>query len=145
MFSGEDCTTETTYPASFYRLPASLIPQLYEATLRPDFYGTNKSEFMTTGSVNIHFEVVTPTKEIVLHMKSLTVDEGSIKLRDGEDEISTMSPRYEMLREFYTIPLASDLKAGKNYTVYMEFKGELKADLTGIYLSEYKDENDMDK
>ncbi|KAK2139970.1 hypothetical protein LSH36_1529g00014 [Paralvinella palmiformis] len=139
-----DCLTSTTeIPIIDYRLPNDLVPYFYDARLRPNFYHTNvPNDSYTNGSVKITFGVRSPTKQIVLHSKTLVVDNASIQVEDEEGgNLPYISTSYDTRREFYTILMKEVLDTGKNYTVYMKFNCTLKTDLAGIYLSSYKDVN----
>lgn len=43
--------------------------------------------------------------------------------------------------EFLTIQLSAPLQAGSNYSVSMNFKGDLSGGLDGFYLSSYVENN----
>lgn len=85
--------------------------------------------------MNIDITVLLETESVVLHSKNLTID--SVKI-GNETGSFTLDPEYELL----TIKRvdSSQFNVG-NTTVEIEFNGDMKNRIVGLYTSSYKGAN----
>ncbi|KAL4227197.1 hypothetical protein ACF0H5_015170 [Mactra antiquata] len=128
------------------RLPTHLIPDSYEIKLRPNMYYGEPENFNFTGSVKIYMTANDTGRNVTLHVNKLNIDEDSIKF--GTIGNYAESPKYngqrhtDKLRQFEIFYLDKDIIDGVEYYIEMTFSGPLVGDLAGLYLSEYKRNND---
>lgn len=127
------------------RLPRSLIPKMYNLTLKPDFYSNDPSTFSNSGSVSIEMECVIYTYNITLHSVDLVIDKSSIKISSADHQgaaPSVQSLQEDKVRQFLIINLDNTLQAGKTYNLEMTFTGPLSNEvLAGLYVSSYQRED----
>jgi hypothetical protein len=88
-----------------YRIPRNLVPEHYDIEIRPDFYAPlQPSEFFLDGWVTVHMRCVTPTNLIHLHFRSMTINQQSVDVTEGENPaISIVSMSIDSVREFFII------------------------------------------
>jgi aminopeptidase 2 len=112
-------------------LPKTLKPKNYNVSLKPNF-----DHFRFSGKVLIHLTVLVPTKEIVANAHELEVLTASVKM-----ELTTWTPKIVMLPEEQIVKLIldSELPAGKDIVVEMEFTGHHNDQMAGFYRSGYTD------
>lgn len=91
--------------------------------------------YFVPGKVNIDIAVLSETNKVVLHSKNLTID--SVKI-DNDVGSFELDPDYELL----TLKKSdnSHLKVGTT-TVQIEFNGDMKNRIVGLYTSSYKSAN----
>ncbi|KAK7475553.1 hypothetical protein BaRGS_00033186, partial [Batillaria attramentaria] len=123
-----------------HRLPPNLKPIYYDLEIKPDFYGNDPSTFSFTGHVTIHLECISPTNEIVLNSKNLSIAKSTIRVTEKASGAfsEVMSVDLEDDTEVMVIKVKEELGGGKQYTVEIQFEGPLTDDLAGLYLSSYK-------
>ncbi|XP_053377176.1 aminopeptidase N-like isoform X1 [Mercenaria mercenaria] len=127
------------------RLPLHLIPDSYDVTLKPNMYSNDPEQFNFEGHVKIVMTAKEIGRNVTLHVNKLNINEKSINFgkQDG-----SKGPKYkgqrltDDKRQFEIFFLDSDTVAGEKYTIEMNFTGPLTGDLAGLYLSQYKREND---
>lgn len=120
------------------RLPRSNIPTLYDIYLKPDIYSGDPTQFKFYGRIRISFECVGPTTNITMHKNKLTVSDIQVFNQNAGSSAPRVAGQSEDKdRQFLIIHLDGALQRGQNYTVAMNFVGELTDDLTGLYLSSY--------
>ncbi|XP_044726491.1 glutamyl aminopeptidase-like [Chrysoperla carnea] len=139
-----------------YMLPNTLRPDHYDILLKPNLVTGNFS-----GRINIKFNVIHSTNEIVLHSKGLNIHRNSIRINvlnkggvlstvsslhqnettDKKDSIKIMNI-IETLddREFLNIELNQEMLEGEQYEVIMDYDGIMKNKINGFYWSEYVSE-----
>ncbi|XP_052090870.1 uncharacterized protein LOC127727793 [Mytilus californianus] len=132
----------TPHKVDNVRLPRSLIPKIYNLTLKPDFYGPDPSTFSTEGSVRIEIECTVETNNITLHAVDLTVNESTVTI-SSSDHVGTLptvvSLAEDKEREFLIVNVDANLQARKTYILEMSFTSPLSNKvLAGLYLSSYK-------
>jgi hypothetical protein len=98
--------------------------------------------FTFDGLVKINFWAKEATNLIRMHANDMTIDEGSIMLtnKDTGEEVpvsGTVMAEPGDDRHFFDINLPSELTAGSNYTVSINFVGKLNDDMEGFYRSNY--------
>lgn len=95
--------------------------------------------FFITGKVNIDISILSDTDRVVVHSKDLKID--SVKINN---EIGTyeLEPNYELL----TIKKTDNslLKVG-DATVQIEFNGDMKNRIVGLYTSSYKNSEGVNR
>lgn len=124
------------------RLPRSNIPTLYDIYLKPDIYSGDQTQFKFYGRIRISFECVEPTTNITMHKNKLTVSDIQVFNQNAGSSAPRVAGQSEDKdRQFLIIHLDGSLQRGQNYTVAMNFVGELTDDLTGLYLSSYMRDN----
>lgn len=124
--------------ASKYKLPDKVVPTHYDLKLA--FNLEPPDNFTYSGIVDIMITSLQPTDTIVLHAISYTIDKENIKVTGDDDKsLKVLDATTNEETEFLTIQLENNLKGGSNYSLVIPFHGQLKDDLVGIYISQYKD------
>ncbi|XP_061386745.1 aminopeptidase N-like [Musca vetustissima] len=119
-----------------YRLPNNTLPTHYDVELTTNVHDGTK-EF--TGTVKIDVTIVEASKTLVLHARQLSIKSAKIEsATTGSEELSF---QYELEREFLTLSRKTDVNfaEGSQWTVTLEYEGELRTDNGGFYLSTYTD------
>ena len=112
------------------RLPSHLLPLHYDLYLHPDLVS---GLFM--GRVTIAIEATSPTSYFLVHTKYLDISDTRLLNEDG-DEVSYMRAFEYGRNEFWVVQLEAEVVAG-NYSLSMEFNGNLTRGITGFYKSVY--------
>ena len=112
------------------RLPSHLLPLHYDLYLHPDL-----STGLFMGRVTIDIEATSPTSYFLVHTKHLDISDTRLLNEDG-DEISYMRAFEYDRNEFWVVQLEREVVAG-NYSLSMEFNGNLTRGITGFYKSVY--------
>lgn len=125
------------------RLPRHVIPSLYEIELQPNMYSGDPENFTFDGKVTIHIDCKESTNSITLHSNKLDIPEKYVSVRQwntpsGINAINVTSLAHDQRRQFVVLTLDQNLIVGHAYVMTMKFKGPLKNDLAGLYLSTYK-------
>lgn len=138
-----DRTTPTPQVNRNVRLPRSVLPELYTLELFPDLYKADPKDFTFSGSLTILVNCTERTRNITLHSNKITIDTASVAVRGvngGGNLFSSLSRQEELM--FSIFHLNSDLTAGQQYELKMNFTGPLKDDLAGLYYSTYTSDNE---
>ena len=118
-----------------YRLPRSVTPSRYELMLAPDLAAGSFD-----GSEDVTVAVAEPISEIVLNAVDLEIVGGSLQAADGRrieiDEIR-LDPETERAR----LALSGEAEPGE-WTLHLDFRGELNDKLVGFYRSTYQGPDD---
>lgn len=121
-----------------YRLPNTTEPLEYDITLHTNVHLGEKS---FTGSVTILLKVLQDTSTIVVHTRQLDGFEATIIQADVQ-ESSEINLEYtqDTDREFLILE-AKDVSfpAGTSWQLTIKYKGNLREDNGGFYLSTYED------
>jgi hypothetical protein len=124
-----------------YRLPKHLSPYYYDL-----YVSTNLNDEIKmnnyNGTVKIYFECINLTNKIIFHARSLKILNETIEvleLNGKKLEISKVA--YEINTEFFIIELNNSLQINKNYSVFLNYYGNLKQDMAGFFRSSYIDSN----
>ena len=112
------------------RLPSHLLPLHYDLYLHPDL---TSGLFM--GRVTIAIEATSPTSYFLVHTKHLDISDTRLSNEDGE-EVSYMKAFEYERNEFWVVQLEGEVEAG-NYSLSMQFNGNLTRGITGFYKSVY--------
>ncbi|XP_065222049.1 aminopeptidase N-like [Planococcus citri] len=121
-----DSRFEETSTGDVYRLPNDVIPVSYELKMAP-----NLKDFTFIGQVNITVHVRFATNRIILHSKSLTIQDVLILGAEGSSGNATISiPTKHSLddkNQIIIIERTSDkFKSGSKYKVSIKFNGTLE-------------------
>ncbi|XP_045892282.1 alanyl (membrane) aminopeptidase a [Micropterus dolomieu] len=137
----------TTGPPPVMRLPKNLIPQSYKVFLQPHLYTqiiekinvTSPNQTMLfTGNSTVNFHCVQRTSTIYLNSKDLAVSDPAVMDKNTNEMISVSELKYhEDESNFLEIQLNNALEAGRNYSLFLAFKGEISENLDALYVSTY--------
>ncbi|XP_059917020.1 alanyl (membrane) aminopeptidase-like b [Gadus macrocephalus] len=142
-------TTLPTGPPPDMRLPGNLVPKSYKLFLQPHLYPSlNMSDVNATDQINVFtgnstvfFQCVEKTKTIILHNKNLTLL--GLIVTDGDS--GKLLPfvkylQYDDWTDFLEIQMSDALAEGGNYSLFVDFQGEMAEDLEGLYVSTYNED-----
>ncbi|KAG5890983.1 hypothetical protein JTB14_037969 [Gonioctena quinquepunctata] len=121
-----------------YRLPTTQMPSKYQINLKveKDVFVGNSTSF--NGTVVIIFNVTESINIVKLH-SGVTIN--YLELKSSESIIPYENLTLNSTLEILTILLTTDLSVSTEYTLLINFTGELDtADMQGIYRSYYDDE-----
>lgn len=131
---GDSDSPNDMFPWNNLRLPNYVIPLHYDLLIHP-----NLTTLTIDGLAKITVVVTQPTRSIILHSKHLKITKTSIESKVGsgliqQDVLLLEHPTNEQ------IALQPDnlLNPGKNYTLYIEYNGNLSESFHGFYKSTYK-------
>ncbi|XP_053175963.1 alanyl (membrane) aminopeptidase-like b [Scomber japonicus] len=137
----------TAQPKPEMRLPKNLIPEHYEVFIQPHLYSqiievvneTSPNQTMLfTGHSTVYFNCVTPTSSIYLHSRDLVVENATVKDTDNNHIINVVGKdHHKDGSDFLQIKLGKSLTKGKNYSLYLDFTGEISENLEALYVSTY--------
>ena len=145
------------------RLPRDVLPIRYDVRLFPVL---EKGNFSILGRISIDVQCKIQTDCIVLHSVDIVVDPASVKVivnnlpklcygiiqffsqvteqRGTDKELAIDGIDYDIEAEFLIIRLSpqnvGQLIEGTNYTLSMDFVGNLNDELRGLYRSTYKED-----
>ncbi|XP_069580564.1 aminopeptidase Ey-like [Brachyistius frenatus] len=144
-----DGDDDITAPWDSYRLPAALVPELYNVTLWPRLSpAPDTGLYLFTGRSVVQFECVHETDLILIHSNKLNYS----KLDDTQTHMARLTaaggaaaPAIESSwlqpeTQYLVVQLSGPLSRGQKYQLYTEFTGELADDLAGFYRSEYDED-----
>ena len=123
------------------RLPRSVIPTFYDIEIKPDIYGDVPENFKFYGSIQIHIRCETNTTSITLHKNKLRVNQSSIAVYHyGDVGRTSLFNRYseDTDRQFMIVYLKNPIIVKQKYVLEMQFEGDLREDLAGLYRSSYQ-------
>merc|ERR550534_2568521 len=126
------------------RLPEDLNPERYVIHLRPYLQEGHARRFEFDGEVDVHLTVKKTTKEIILHINDMTIDNSTVKLKNeaGNEMQEDVGPdNYDVPRQFFIVKAKTDLVQGKTYTLSIKYVGNLNDLMKGFYRSSYTDTN----
>lgn len=121
-----------------YRLPTNVRPLKYTLNINVDV----ENEIFS-GNVTIDLEVTTSTTSIHLNYKEITVGWSSARLAlDASLETIPVINRVDRpIEQIYELHFERLLDVGR-YTLELQFDGNIRRDLTGLYKSSYTFSND---
>ncbi|XP_025832297.1 aminopeptidase N [Agrilus planipennis] len=125
------------------RLPKDVVPRSYEIKLIPYMLEGN---FTFQGEVSILLNIIYDTYSITLHSDDLVVRNVLVysavnKPYRNEKNIPVKIVNFDRKRQFVIIELNEKLQAGIEYYLEIQYTGELKDVLQGIYRSSYTANN----
>jgi len=124
------------------RLPRDVLPHHYDVRLLPILETGN---FSILGRVSVDIECKEVTDRIVLHSVDIVVDPKSVQLIHKVNQAHALSVSgidYDTKLEFLIVRLDHKLTKGSNYTLSMDFVGNLTDRLKGFYRSNYKEDGE---
>ena len=139
-------TTEvtTTTPEKInVRLPQDLVPTQYELEIRPyvgpvEVYGDKAFTF--DGKIAMTMNCVKATSKIVFHGLDLNITVSGLELYRTVDKVAVPFSsvlKYDLEREYYTMTVNEELKAGVEYTLVVPYKAGILNRLDGFYRQQY--------
>ena len=125
-----------------YRLPTDVIPSSYALSLEP-----NLDEFTFTGNVKIAIEVKSKeVNNITLNQKNLNIKSVSLKSLNETTDIKVKIYDLVEQEELLIIkPEKDELIKKGNYTLTIDYSGELNDQKREFYRSRYIDKNNTIK
>ena len=99
-------------------------------------FNGNPNSFYFAGNVKIKIECGTPTNKIIMHGNMLNISNVNFG-ESGRSKGALPAPAYDPTRQFLSFRLNEFLEAGRIYEIDMDFRGPLKNDMKGLYLSTY--------
>ncbi|XP_019733792.1 aminopeptidase N-like isoform X2 [Hippocampus comes] len=139
-------TTPSNNPWDKYRLPKSLVPEIYNITLWPRLTPDPKTGlYIFTGVSSVEFKCAEETNLILIHSNKLNYTNYEnnhmaklIPLDSGSKAPSIVSSWLQNETQYLVLKLDSKLMKDHRYRLHTTFTGELADDLGGFYRSEYK-------
>nr|XP_055031932.1 aminopeptidase N [Misgurnus anguillicaudatus] len=132
-------------PWDKYRLPDTLSPQSYNVTLWPRLVTDTSGMYIFTGNSKVIFICLKQTDLILIHSDklNLTLIEGHHAKLTGLGGVTAPAIKttwFQKQTHYLVIQLDGNLKPGKSYQLYTDFRGELADDLEGFYRSAYMED-----
>ncbi|OCT89713.1 hypothetical protein XELAEV_18018332mg [Xenopus laevis] len=137
-------TVQSNDPWNKYRLPTTLKPIHYDVELQPYLEKNAAGLYVFHGKSSAFFLCNTATDLILIHSNKLNhtkFNNFDAKLMEGTKEVALKGTFFQKDKQFLVVQVAESLQAGKEYSLYTEFIGELADDLAGFYRSEYVEDN----
>lgn len=140
--------TTTEPPPPVLRLPRSLIPDRYELVLQPRLYTriiqevnvTSPNQTLVfTGNSTVHFRCVQRTGSIFMLYRDLQVFEPLLTHKDTGKTIKSWVKYPDGESRFLEVALKEDLEVGGNYSLVLDFRGEISQNLEALYVSQYQE------
>jgi hypothetical protein len=130
-----------------FRLPDNLEPTQYDLTIKP-YVGVKPTAWPTEkdwtfeGTQVIHFTCKKPTNLIVFHSIGHDIDLAAFVINSATDAGIDVIRALEKdeKRDFVTITITRDCRAGADYELTIKFTGVILDVLYGFYRSTYTDE-----
>lgn len=128
--------------ANEYRLPRTTVPEKYD--LRFEFQDFNDIDNLTfSGVANITIVVIEITDVVTLNLRDLNVTD--VTVADVTDNRYRLFPveRWVYLTndERFEIHLSRTVPTSKRLQVSINYIGNIRNDMTGLYLSSYEERN----
>ncbi|KAK5642103.1 hypothetical protein RI129_008270 [Pyrocoelia pectoralis] len=121
----------------YERLPTSVLPQHYKLILTPDF-----TTFTFKGEVSVEIQVLQETDKIVLNALDLAVQAANLK----EAQTKHVPSQISLLPESETAEFKfSQTIAPGDYTLEIQFTGEVNDKMKGLYRSKYVNQEGEDR
>ncbi|XP_018415726.1 PREDICTED: endoplasmic reticulum aminopeptidase 1 isoform X1 [Nanorana parkeri] len=132
--AGDRDSSNNKFPWNNLRLPSYVFPLHYDLLIHP-----NLTTFTVSGLAKITVVVTQPTSSVILHSKHLKITKTSMESKVGsslvqQDVLLLEHPASEQI----ALQPAEPLNPGKNYTLYIEYNGNLSESFHGFYKSSYK-------
>nr|AMO02530.1 aminopeptidase N6 [Tityus serrulatus] len=120
-------------------LPETIVPHHYRLEIQPHI---GPEKFVFNGSVNIKFACMESTDTIIFHSKGLSLSLDRIKVQNEEGKnMRILKMEYDTEIDFVILTLLDDLPLG-NYSMFIQFKGDLQKKRSGFYYYSYDDNED---
>uniref|UniRef100_A0A671V0M6 Aminopeptidase n=1 Tax=Sparus aurata TaxID=8175 RepID=A0A671V0M6_SPAAU len=131
-------------PWDKYRLPKSLVPEIYHVTLWPRLTPDETNNlYIFTGNSTVEFKCAEVTDLILIHSNKLNYTKlennhlARLTSVNGDKAPSITKSWLEPLTQYLVLQLDGKLSKDHQYQLFTEFTGELADDLGGFYRSEY--------
>lgn len=126
--------------ANEYRLPMTTVPKNYD--LRFEFQNFNGVDNLTfSGVANITIIVMEALHVVTLNLRDLNVT--GVTIEDITDDrvrlVSVEGWMYLTNDERFEIQLSRTIPTNKRLRVSITYIGNIRTDMTGLYLSSYKE------
>ncbi|XP_065223349.1 aminopeptidase N-like [Planococcus citri] len=115
-----------------YRLTDEVIPTNYELRIAPDL-----EKFTFVGKVEITIYVKFTTSKIILHSKKLTIKSIRVLKTDSTKTPVTNTHGFDETNDLLVVETSQDLDFGNEYSLIIEFQGDIGQDVVGFYRSSY--------
>uniref|UniRef100_A0A1A8PTP5 Aminopeptidase n=2 Tax=Nothobranchius rachovii TaxID=451742 RepID=A0A1A8PTP5_9TELE len=137
----------TMAPPPVMRLPRNLLPESYNIFIQPQLYikiieevnvTSPNQTLLFSGNSTVHFHCVERTSRIYLHSNGPTVSAPRLIDKDANELVKI--DRYlhhEDESHFLELQLSEYLEAGRNYSLFLAFEGEMSENLEALYVSKY--------
>lgn len=121
-----------------YRLPTNVRPLKYTLDLNVDV-----DNEVFSGNVIINLEVTTPTTSIHLNYKEITVEwsNAHLTLDSPTQSFQVINQVDRPVEQIYELHFERTLDVG-TYTLELQFDGNIRNDLTGLFKSSYTFSNE---
>lgn len=103
------------------------VPTLHPLHYKLQIHPTLQENF--TGIVKILLHCVNKTERIVLNVEDLHINAESVKIFNA----TIRNQSYDKSKLIYIITLKAPLEVNANYTLHVEFSGNISDDFAGIY------------
>ncbi|XP_077424398.1 aminopeptidase N-like [Vanacampus margaritifer] len=141
-------TAPSNNPWDKYRLPKSLVPELYHISLWPRLTPDPETTlYIFTGDSSVQFLCAEETNLILIHSNKLNYSKyendqmAELIAVDSETKApSIVSSRLQKETQYLVLTLDSNLMKDHRYKLHTKFTGELADDLGGFYRSEYMED-----
>ncbi|XP_036963792.1 aminopeptidase N-like [Acanthopagrus latus] len=137
-------------PWDRYRLPKSLVPEIYHVTLWPRLTPDPETKlYIFSGNSTVEFKCVEETDLILIHSNKLnyTTLENNHLARltsvNGDKAPSITKSWLQPVTQYLVLQLDGKLTKDQHYQLFTEFTGELADDLGGFYRSEYWENGEL--
>ena len=128
------------------RLPRNVHPVSYDLELFPDIYQASPKEFRFFGNVSIIMNCTETSSNITIHVNQLKIEKSTLYVTLYNRMLTTnnlfLNTTHDEDRQFLVLNLHTNLQAGEQYLLFMQYQGHLKDDLAGLYYSTYKRGNE---
>uniref|UniRef100_A0A3Q1F5F9 Aminopeptidase n=1 Tax=Acanthochromis polyacanthus TaxID=80966 RepID=A0A3Q1F5F9_9TELE len=135
-------------PPPVLRLPRSLIPDHYDLVLQPQLYTRIIHEVNVTspnqtlvfnGTSTVHFRCVQKTSSIFMHSRDLEVFGPVLNDTDTKKSMRSKVKVPDEESGFLELELDQNLEVGGNYSLRLDFRGQISQNLDALFLSEYQE------
>jgi len=128
---------------SIFRLPTDTRPVSYTLNIMPDYdYYRDSIEF--DGEVEIAITSNIVTSRVTLNCKNLEVYVVYVREKNTDRSINVYEFLYDNANEQLVIKLTSLLEKNNEYMINIEYNGNVKNTMNGIYKSTYNHGNSME-
>ncbi|CAF1400989.1 unnamed protein product [Adineta ricciae] len=119
-----------------HRLPSVAIPIHYDLYVKPYLNVSDDTQRYSIfdGSVRIRIRIVQSTDHILLHKRYITI---YLPLYIDDPSISITQTTFEEERDFFMIIFNRTLTTNTEFSLVINYLGELRNDTAGFYLSSY--------
>ncbi|XP_029650204.1 thyrotropin-releasing hormone-degrading ectoenzyme-like isoform X2 [Octopus sinensis] len=120
------------------RLPKDLIPLSYDIKVQPEIYGGDPTKFYFHGTVQMHIISLKPVRTITFHADNLEISNLTVYTNNEiSSRVPILSTSIDKEKQMFNILLGTEIAANTSVTVKLNFRGNLKKQLSGLYLSSY--------